>query len=805
MAFPLPPQVDGHFYTGDSYILLSTAPSRSGALSWSIHFWLGSETTHDESGIAAYKSVELDDMLGGSPVQYREVQGNESSLFLSYFKSTGGVQYLPGGIASGFKTVERDVYQTRLLHLKGKRAVRVSEVPVALASLNKGDVFILDKGLKIYVFNGPLANKFEKSKGLEVATHINSDERSGRADLVFLDTDAKNADFWGHFGGYKDPHSLPEGHPDEAVEIHTKRKLFRISDESGSMEFVDITPADGKGLTRSLLDDSDAFLLHGACGKIFLWIGRRSNPAEKKEATALAVRYLNEHSLPANTQIERVSSGCETSGFKAEFMQWDAPVHFNVPTTPRAGSSSEQSVDVKEVLRRKAQEDAPVDDGSGKLEVYVVHDHKKEAVDPAHYGQFFGGDSYILQYTYRKRGSSSDEYLLYFWLGTDSPADERGTAALLTVEMDEALGGKPVQVRVTQGKEPAHFRQLFKGRMVVYQGGHSNGQLEAQADTALFHVRGTNALNTVGVQVAASAQSLNSQDCFCLVTPSVVYCWNGVTANAHEVSAATQIANLLAEQYQGRGGRSVVSVREGAEDATFWEVLGGKEDYPQAAPGELPPRDPRLFSASTATGRFHVEEVDAFDQSDLNDEDVFILDTFTQIFVWVGSQATAEEKEKAFAFAQEYVEQADDGRDPSIPIIRVTAGQEPVLFSSYFHPWDSEFTKKRLFKDPYQAKLEALAAEKAKKEEALAKAAPAPAAAAPASPTPAASQFSAPTPGAFSLAQLKEALPAGVDPAAKEEYLSNAEFQQVFGMDRAAFKALAKWKRDDAKKKAGLF
>jgi hypothetical protein len=89
------------------------------------------------------------------------------------------------------------------------------------------------------------------------------------------------------------------------------------------------------------------------------------------------------------------------------------------------------------------------------------------------------------------------------------------------------MGGKPVQVRVTQGKEPAHFRQLFKGKMIVFRGGNASGfsrggDASEQADNALFHIKGTSALNTVAVEVPAVAHSLNSEDSFVLVTPSTV-------------------------------------------------------------------------------------------------------------------------------------------------------------------------------------------------------------------------------------------------------------------------------------------
>ena len=51
------------------------------------------------------------------------------------------------------------------------------------ASINHGDVFILDMGRQIYVWNGREAGRLEKIKGLDVARRIKDEERGGRAAL----------------------------------------------------------------------------------------------------------------------------------------------------------------------------------------------------------------------------------------------------------------------------------------------------------------------------------------------------------------------------------------------------------------------------------------------------------------------------------------------------------------------------------------------------------------------------------------------------------------------------------------------
>ncbi|KAG6461984.1 hypothetical protein O3G_MSEX012981 [Manduca sexta] len=160
----------GKFHKGDSYIVLKTTADKRNNLSWDIYYWIGSETSQDEAGAAAILTVGLDDKFNGAAVQHREALGYESAQFKQCFPS--GIQYKDGGVASGFNHVVTNAgAEKRMFQVKGKRNVRVRQVDPLISSMNKGDVFILDKDQDILVFVGEKARNVEKLKAISRRGH----------------------------------------------------------------------------------------------------------------------------------------------------------------------------------------------------------------------------------------------------------------------------------------------------------------------------------------------------------------------------------------------------------------------------------------------------------------------------------------------------------------------------------------------------------------------------------------------------------------------------------------------------------
>jgi len=309
-----PPQQYGKFYSGDSYVVLRTI-EKDQVKFWDIHFWLGESTTTDEAGTAAYKTVELDQKLGGEAKQHREVQGYESQLFLSYFKPS--IHILTGGVESGFNHVKPEEYTPRLLHVKGKFTVRTEQVPLSSHSLNSADVFILDAGLAIYVWQGAHATAPEKFRADQIAEGI-KDERNGRAEITVFEenvADDNKAKFWAFLGGEGPIAPASQGGDDAEAEMQGTKCMFKLSDDSGSLQFTEV--ARGR-VVRSLLDTHEVFVFDTG-SQIFVWTGRRASVGERTHALSWAQQYLTKFNRPPYLPISKVFEDGDDQLFDASF------------------------------------------------------------------------------------------------------------------------------------------------------------------------------------------------------------------------------------------------------------------------------------------------------------------------------------------------------------------------------------------------------------------------------------------------------------------------------------------------------
>ncbi|XP_034743191.1 scinderin like b isoform X2 [Etheostoma cragini] len=678
---PVPKGLHGSFFTGDAYLLLFT----TSAPSYNIHMWLGDECSQDESGAAAVFSIQLDDFLGGGPVQYRELQNCESNTFLGYFKS--GIKYQKGGVASGFQhVVTNDMNAKRLLHIKGRRAIRATEVDMSWTSFNKGDCFIVDLGSDIYQWCGSECNRFERLKAAEVCIGIRDNERNGRAKVHMVEEGDEPEAIIKALG--PKPDIAPSTVDDDKVDTSNKKKasLYMISDASGSIKVTLV--AASSPFKQAMLSPEECYIVdNGVDNNIFVWKGPKANSAERKAAMATGQRFIKDKGYSPKTQIQVLPAGAEPTLFKQFFSDWRDKDQTTGPskafTIGRIAKVEQVPFDASTLHSNKAMaaQHGMVDDGKGKVQIWRV-EGEKVPVDPSSYGHFYGGDCYLILYSYRQ--GAREQHIIYTWQGLKCTQDELAASAFLTVQLDDSMGGSPVQVRVTQGQEPSHLMSLFQGKpMIIHMGGTSRkgGQSQA-ASNRLFHIRQSSVHATRAVEVEVSATKLNTNDVFVLKTPKALFVWRGVGASDEEMEAAKHVVGFL--------GGNPSQVSEGKEPGDFWAALGGKKEYQTSKSLQSVLHPPRLFGCSNKTGRLIVEEVPGdFTQSDLATDDVMLLDTWDQIFLWVGNEANAEEKTGAPKLAKEYVDSDPSGRK-GLPIITIKQGAEPPTFTGWFQAWDSK-------------------------------------------------------------------------------------------------------------------
>uniref|UniRef100_A0A4W5LS45 Advillin n=1 Tax=Hucho hucho TaxID=62062 RepID=A0A4W5LS45_9TELE len=768
----VPEKSHGNFYEGDCYILLSTQKVGS-SLSYDIHYWIGSQSSQDEQGAAAVYTIQLDEFLGSGPVQHREVQNYESDAFRGYFKQ--GVIYKKGGVASGMRHTETNSYDIqRLLHVKGKKRISAMEVEVSWESFNLGDVFLLDSGKTIIQWNGPESNRQERLKGMLLAKDIRDRERGGRAEIGVIegDTEGNSSKLMETLTSILGQRTskLPNGMPDETADQQQKAQLtlYHVSDAEGQMKVTEVAT---RPLVQDLLNHEDCYFLDQGGVKIFVWKGKRANKAERQAAFSRALEFIKLKNYSTTTNVETVNDGAESALFKQLFQSWsvkDQAVGLGkTHNVGRVAIVTQEKFDATRmhVMPEVAAQERMVDDGTGQVEVWRIEDLELVPVEPQWHGFFYGGDCYLVLYTYEVH--SKLNYLLYMWQGRHASQDEIAASAFQAVALDQKYGNQPVQVRITMGKEPRHFMAMFKGKMVIFEGGTSRKSVsDPEPPVRLFQVRGSDAYNTKAIEVPALAASLNSNDVFLLRSHCGYYRYIGIGC-------------LLGHRHSD----IEMIMAEGQEHTEFWNLLGGKAPYANNKRLQQAALDhqPRLFECSNKTGRFIVTEVTQFTQDDLSEDDVMLLDTWDQVFLWVGNEANEVERKEAVVTSQEYLRTHPGSRDPDTPILLIKQGYEPSTFTGWFTAWDpSKWSVSAndllLFQMNSWSVCVCVSV-----------------------------CFCVCVSNKDLINKLANELPEGVDPTQKEKHLSDSDFSAIFGMSKDHFASLPQWKQLSVKKGKGLF
>lgn len=321
-VIPWPREKHGCFHEGDSYIVLHTEEVKGDTETHLIHdifFWLGRATTQDEAGTAAYKTVELDEYLHGSATQHRELQALPSDEFSALFPR---LKILRGGVRSGFNHVEtnEEPQQTDILlrvfkhpsPTAARASILVHEVEPTWRSLDEGDVFILDKGDKIFVWQGRKCSPMEKMKSAQV---VNDLMISKHVDVeVLSQDDSRSQVVIDYLGG----HGLEFGtrlkcaRPLSTATERDVKKLFRLSDADGQLGF-DLVK-DGNGIGREDLDGHDVFLLD-AGKSIWVWEGSEASRAERAMWLKVMQSYLDMQHNGKDVSVAKVKQGSEGRAF----------------------------------------------------------------------------------------------------------------------------------------------------------------------------------------------------------------------------------------------------------------------------------------------------------------------------------------------------------------------------------------------------------------------------------------------------------------------------------------------------------
>ncbi|XP_058466610.1 serine-rich adhesin for platelets isoform X7 [Malaya genurostris] len=226
---------------------------------------------------------------------------------------------------------------------------------------------------------------------------------------------------------------------------------------------------------------------------------------------------------------------------------------------------------------------------------WEIDEYEYKEIQGTSCGHFYSDESYTIRWMYqvsvtvrelsgkvsnRSTVVGRDRCAYFCWHGLDAPANEKGAAALLTVELDKEKGA---QVRVSQGQESAAFIRLFKIMFI-----HKSKKTTRNA-WRLYIITGNYQEETVCTEVTCNERQLRSRATMVLIhgEKGRVILWNGCKALPHtrevgQNALTAIIRNKYTELFdETLAAINSTTLEEGQESHEFFEAIDGSQNRHQ--------------------------------------------------------------------------------------------------------------------------------------------------------------------------------------------------------------------------------
>ena len=585
----------GKFFEGDCYIVLHTFLDENEGLDWKIYFWIGEKSTLDKRTCSAMHAVNLRNYLGASCRTARMEQRDEEDEFLKLFGPS--LEYMTGArTASGFYTVEDIEYTIRMYRIhEASHGIHLEAVTPTTKSLDPRFVFLLDAGLRIFVWYGKKCKNILKSKARLMAEKISKNERKNKATIHIFSQGEEPGLFWLALTDQANSSLESEdeaGCPPQVLALTehvadtftpVTPRLYTVGLGMGYLELPQVEVPSNK-LKQELLNTKNVFILD-CYTDLFVWVGKKSTRLVRAAALKLSSELFAMLIRPEFSMIHRVSEGTETQVFKSKFVGWDDVI--GVDFTRTAASVARTGADLNKWAR---QQETKVDlsalftnrqpsmsnekaaryieeanEDLEKMEAFVLEGKKFVKLPEQERGLFHSGDSYVFLCRYWMEPEKEEEEeeeegedfqcVVYFWQGRDSSNMGWLTFTFSLQKKFESLFGEKLEViQMHQQQEDLRFMAHFPNGLIIKQGKRKEVKgPNWKPETEFFQLRSNGSyLFRRTIQIKLDSALLNSCFCYILKVPfdpedqrGIVYVWIGSKADPDEAAVAEDIAYSL--------------------------------------------------------------------------------------------------------------------------------------------------------------------------------------------------------------------------------------------------------------------